>query len=372
MARNRVIYQSEGLYVSREATSTASGDHFHLSRVQSANYNFNIARQDINQYGELARIDSIVIEAPTVSLDFSYYITNGNNEREIGFNVVPSGSGTSAAPQFVGGHITGGSGRNYFIITSSEGSDLNDLTGTSGLSGRQAIGIGNAYLTDYSVDFAVGSIPTATVSFEAANLRASTISGTNSGTNPAINTENGVALGTAVQLPAPSSDTGVVSALRPGDITVSFGTFGGSGILGQLGGADGIHLQSVSMSIPLSRSQIQRLGSKFAYARNVDFPVNATISLNGVQNEIGSGSLMDLLDSNPKTDITITVNRPDNTATPAVRYIVRRAQLDSSSISSSIGSNKTADFTFSAQIGGVNDTDDGITMSGSFTGTVAP
>ena len=371
MARNRVIYQSEGLYVSREATSTTTGDHFHLSRVQSANYNFNIARQDINQYGELARIDSIVIEAPTVALDFSYYVTNGNNEREMGFNVVPSGSGTSVAPQFVGGHITGGSGKNYFIVTSAEGSDLNDLAGTSGLSGRQCIGIGNAYLTDYSVEFAVGSIPTATVSFEAANIRGSNISGTNSGVNPAINTENGTALNTAVQLPAPTSETNIVSALRPGDVTVSFGSFGGSGILGQLGGADGIHLQSASLSIPLSRSQIQRLGSKFAYARNVDFPVNATISLNGVQNEIGSGSLMELLDSNPKTDITITVNRPGTTA-PAVSYIVRRAQLDSSSVSSSIGSNKTADFTFSAQIGGVNDTDDGITMSGSFTGSVTP
>jgi hypothetical protein len=371
MARNRVIYQSEGLYVSREATSTTSSDHFHLSRVQSANYNFNIARQDINQYGELARIDSIVIEAPTVALDFSYYVTNGNNEREMGFNVVPSGSGTSVAPQFVGGHITGGSGKNYFIVTSSEGSDLNDLTGTSGLAGRQSIGIGNAYLTDYSVEFAVGSIPTATVSFEAANIRGSNISGTNSGINPAINTENGTALNTAVQLPAPTSETSIVSALRPGDVTVSFGSFGGSGILGQLGGTDGIHLQSASLSIPLSRSQIQRLGSKFAYARNVDFPVNATISLNGVQNEIGSGSLMELLDSNPKTDITITVNRP-GTTTPAVSYIVRRAQLDSSSVSSSIGSNKTADFTFSAQIGGVNDTDDGITMSGSFTGGVTP
>jgi hypothetical protein len=365
MARNRVIYQSEGLYVSRDASSTTTGDHFHLHRVQSANYNFNIARQDINQYGELARIDSIVIDAPTVSFDFSYYLTNGQNEQDMGFSVVASGQSAATAPQFVSGHIGGGSGRNYFIVTADEGADLNALSGTSGLSGRQVIGIGNTYLTDYSVEFAVGSIPTATVSVEASNMVASTISGTNSGTNPAINQENGVSVGTAVQLPAPSSDTGIVSALRPGDVTVTFGGFGGSGILGNLGGADGIHLQSASLSIPLSRSAIQRLGSKFAYSRSVDFPVNATISLNGVQNEIGSGSLMALLDSNPKTQIEITVNRP-GTSTAAVKYIVKNAQLDSSSVSSSIGSNKTADFTFSAQIGGVNDTNDGIVMSGSF------
>jgi len=367
MARNRVIYQSEGLYVSKEATSTGSGDHNHLTRVQSANYNFNISRQDINQYGELARIDSIVIDAPTVALDFSYYITNGKNEKDMGFNVIASGAAESTNPQFVGGHITGGSGRNYFIVTSSEGSDLNASTGTSSLSGKNAIGIGNTYLTDYSVEFAVGSIPTATVSLEAANVVASTISGTNSGTNPAIDQENGTSVGTFVVLPTPSSNTnGIVSALRPGDVTVTFGNFGSSGILGNLGGgADSLHLQSASLSIPLSRSPIQRLGSKFAYSRSVDFPVTATISLNGVQNEVGSGSLIALLDSNPKTQIEITVKQP-GTANTAVKYIIKNAQLDSSSVSSSIGSNKTADFTFSAQIGGANDDNDGIAMSGSF------
>ena len=363
MARNRVIYQSEGLYVSKEATSTTTGDHFHLSRVQSANYNFNIARQDINQYGELARIDSIVIEAPTVSLDMSYYVTDGKNEDKLGFAVTPSSGGGPF--QFPAGHITGGSGRNFYIVTSAEGNDLNESAGTSGLAGKQAIGVGNAYLTDYTLDVAVGSIPTATVSFEAANMNAFGISGTNSGQIAAIDQEDGTALSSAIRLPAPSSETGVVSALRPGDVTVSFGGFSGSGILGQLGGADGIHLQSVSMSLPLSRSQIQRLGSQFAYARTVDFPVNATISLNGVQNEVGQGSLVDLLKENPKTDISISIKKPGN-GTTAVFYKVLNAQLDSASVSSSIGANKTADFTFSAQIGGVNDIDDGIQMSGSF------
>ena len=62
MARNRIIYQSEALYA---GPSPATGDHFsagnggnnlvnQLHRVQSANYSFNIARQDVNQFGELA------------------------------------------------------------------------------------------------------------------------------------------------------------------------------------------------------------------------------------------------------------------------------------------------------------------------------
>ena len=170
MARNRIIYQSEGVYISKDYNSSASGDHAQLSRVQSANYNFNIARQDVNQYGELARIDSIVLETPTVSFDTSYYVTDGANEVALGFAV----STGQALSQFPSGHIQDSTGRNFYIVTSSEGNDFNKNTGENPLSGMGCIGIGNAYLTDYSVEFAVGSIPTATVSFEGTNMNAFT------------------------------------------------------------------------------------------------------------------------------------------------------------------------------------------------------
>ena len=87
MARNRVIYQSEGLYVSENASLTGADDHEQLNRLQSANYSFTINRQDVNQFGDLARIDSLVLEPPTVNLDFSYYLTDGFNERALGFFV---------------------------------------------------------------------------------------------------------------------------------------------------------------------------------------------------------------------------------------------------------------------------------------------
>jgi hypothetical protein len=76
MARTRVIYQSEALYVADGTlVPTAhhpSGNITQIHRVQSANYGLTINRQDVNQFGNLARIDQISIEAPTVNLDFSY------------------------------------------------------------------------------------------------------------------------------------------------------------------------------------------------------------------------------------------------------------------------------------------------------------
>ena len=63
-----------------------------LHRVQSANYSFTVNRTDVNVFGQLARIDAIALEPPTVNLDFTYYPTDGFNERNLGFYI--QGDGT--------------------------------------------------------------------------------------------------------------------------------------------------------------------------------------------------------------------------------------------------------------------------------------
>ena len=107
MARNRVIYQSEGLFVSHDAASTgATGidgapNVQQIERVQSANFSYTINRQDINQFGDLSRIDSVIMDAPTVSTDFSYYLTDGFNERLLGFYVRTGGGKRASESQSI-------------------------------------------------------------------------------------------------------------------------------------------------------------------------------------------------------------------------------------------------------------------------------
>jgi len=110
-SRNRVIYQSEALFGSREYNSVSKKDHTQLFRVQSANYGFTINRQDVNQYGNLARIDSLILEPPTVNFDISYYPTNGYNERALGFSV--TNTSNPAEAQFSSGALAGGAGKNF-------------------------------------------------------------------------------------------------------------------------------------------------------------------------------------------------------------------------------------------------------------------
>lgn len=376
MARNRVIYQSEGLFVSSGLTSTSAAEHKQLKRVQSANYSFEITRKDVNQFGQLARIDALVLQSPTVSLDLSYYLADGFNESALGF--YKQGTGGSAGPtgegNFASGQMVSSSGLNFFIVTDSEGVDLNyDNSPATALSGKGVIGIGNGFITDYTLNAAVGDLPTVSVSVEGLGFNAATytVNGNLTGFNtPAINPALGTKLftgtGDYVKLPLPTTGDGV-TALRPGDISLSFGGFTGTGGTPTStidGTSDAINIQSVSLALPMSRTPIERLGSRFAFARVTDFPVTATMTVNALVNEVQARNLADMIDDGTERDITLTINKP-GTLTPAVKYTFKAARLNSESYSSDIGSNKSVDLSFSTQIGGPNDLVHGIYFSGS-------
>ena len=354
MARNRVIYQSEALYVSKEATSSSSADHEQLDRVQSANYSFNISRQDVNQFGQLGKVGSMVLEAPTVSADTSYLVTNGFNERALGF-YVQTGAGSEGS--FISGHLNDGSGQNLFIKTVGEGVDAN---GEDANTTDDVLGIGNAYLTDYTLDLSVGSLPTASVSFEAANIQSSA---GNAIGNPAVSQSDGTAVAGSITLPNAISGTSSTIALRPGDISIDLNAIDSQTVV-DIGTPDNdsAHIQSASLSIPLSRSALERLGTKFAYARSVDFPVQATLSVSAIVNELKAKELTTVIDDESTKTITLTLK--DEAGNDAMIYKMKGAQIVSESFSSSIGSNKTVDLTFATSLSGPNDTNNGVFVSG--------
>ena len=113
----------------------------------------------------------------------------------------------------------------------------------------------------------------------------------------------------------------------------------------------------------MSRTPIERLGSRFAFARVVDFPIVSTMTVNALVNEQQARNLADMIDDGTERDITLTINKP-GTSTPSVKYTFKAARFDSQGFSSDIGSNKSVDLSFSTQIGGPNDTVHGIFFSG--------
>tara|TARA_E500000318_G_scaffold101063_1_gene104270 strand:+ start:19 stop:1182 length:1164 start_codon:yes stop_codon:yes gene_type:complete len=377
MAKNRVIYQSDALFVSQTVDSTGASQHAQLRRVQSANYSFNVARQDITQFGQLARLDAIILEAPTVSFDMSYYLADGFNEQALSFQ-----NSTKFVSGFIKGQIDSTSGNNFYILTAPEGIDANFNTASSAYS---TVGIGNAFLTDYSLEASVGSIPTISCSFEGTNMNAtanvsggangySGISGV--GIDPELGTvlsvfrDNGVAdqtNPTGVVFPAASTGDGP-SALRPGDITLSFANADGDAIV-DLDGDGSAHVQSVSMSIPLGRTPIDRLGTRFSFARVVDFPITPTLSVSAIVSETQTRALTEIVNVDDFiSELQFTFS--DTNSTPQASYVLKNLKLDSESFSSSIGPNKTVDLSFSLSIGGPDDTTNNVFFSGANNTTV--
>lgn len=431
--RARVIYQSEALYV---GTVDATGYHFadgdvgqktsagasqtgiqQLRRVQSANYSFSINRQDVNQFGQLARIDAVSIEPPTVTLDYSYYLTNGLNERLMGMNV--SGDNTALASEIIDGVVCGedinAGGKNYFILTTCEGHDA--VGNKDDEEDKSVIALGNGFVSNYSIEAAVGSMPTASVTVDGLNLRSYT--GTQDLQIPAVNTNFGTPIND-VEFSLPPAVSGVLNdssttsladtdedgwaCLRPGDITLSLGTDGRAAEFELLPGEDprgdqgfgqtvggkeiptgaispgvnddpkedytvpgSAHIQSFSIEVPLSRTVLNRLGTPYGYSRVVDYPVNISVSVNAIMADLKEGNIADLLWNTEEHDLVFTMREPNQygTGDVAMQYIVKGALLEGEAFSSSIGDNKSVDVTFTAQVGGPEDKARGLYILGS-------
>ena len=396
MARNRVIYQSQALFIAPSSTgcqvsgllnanapfgpaasgSLVSGTSLlkKLDRVQNCNFNFTINRQDINEFGKLARIDSIVMESPTVGLDFSYYVTDGLNERLMGFNVTGvTDNSTVNGAQCISGLLSDIQGNNYYILTVQEGEDVvGSASSTTPIASNTIVGIGNGFISEYSFDASVGAIPTASVTVEAFNIKADAltgeVNGIITGTSPAINilTSPAVKLtdsGKAYMLSG-AFTTGVstVTALRPGDIVLTLpSTTDG---MSDIQGANSAHIQSFQFTIPLARTILQRLGNTFGFARVINVPINMDVTISAIVSELKTMNLFDKLTSATKSDFSIALK--DSNSAPKMMYSFNGAILNSETYSENLGDNQTVDLTFGLQLGGANDTGNGVFMSGSY------
>lgn len=425
MARNRVIYQSQALFIAPSSTgvqvsgvnaagtaqsaspftpvdsgSLASGISLlkKMDRIQNCNFNFTINRQDINEFGKLARIDSIVMEAPTVGLDFSYYVTDGYNERLMGFNITGvTDTNIVNGAQAISGLLGDLQGNNYYILTVDEGEDVvaGNLTPSSTI-----VGIGNGFISEYSFEASVGAIPTASITVEAFNIKSdaseivttvttgfappTSLVGADitsiTGNSAAINLFSTPAskltsIGSAYKLDYSRAFSGAigggagvnftgfttgvssVSALRPGDIVLSLGNSVG------LTNLSDAHIQSFNFTLPLSRTILQRLGNTFGFARVVNVPINMDVSISAIVSELKGQNLFDALTSGTQ-NLTITLK--DSSSNNKISYEIRGALLSSETYSENLGDNQTVDLTYSVQIGGANDTTAGLFMSGSY------
>lgn len=363
-SRNRVIYQSQALFAAPTGTTSLNNAQHSLRRVQSCNYNFSVTRQDINQYGELAAIDRLILQEPTVAVDMSYYFEpTGFNEDHLGFvtNAVTGTSSTSdhMLNSIITNETTGQ--KNIFVLVSDVGIDANDSTTMSSATVDGIIGIGNAFLTSWSLEAAVGAIPTVSCSLEGQNIVFTGGDTSYQIGNPSVLDGADMSETSLVTLPDGGDlfDSATeIAAVRPGDITLTLGdpaSGGGTDSVPMFGLKEGdLKIQSATVSVTIGREPIRKLGKAFAFAREITFPVNCTMSVNAIVGATAANKLYSLMTTNG-----------DNTkyycelkltgyigSSPRTAYVMLKgAKLDSQNFTSSIGPNQTVTLELSAQIG---------------------
>ncbi len=344
MPRNRVIYQSEAVYVGSAFSSVAS----HISKVQSCNYNFSIERTDVNQFGELGAIDRLIMQEPTVNVDLTYLLDAASVSNETSMGLSTAGDNALSAMMTTTDDVS----RNIAIATSAPGTDI---AGDGAIS--NVIAIGNAFLTSWSLEASVGGYPTVTCAFEGQNI----VFGSN-GFQASFNAAGGLYATTTLTEPSNFvAGPGAVPAIKPGDVSVSFS----NGAPGAGVSVSDWKVQSATIALTMSREPIRKLGSRLAFSRELTFPITCTFSINAVVGDAAVNNLSNLFatatgDSSTTNCIINLAGFNAANTTPSYRsFTLKKAKLNSQNITSSIGPNKMVTLEMSAQIG----KDSGLNMS---------
>jgi len=360
MSRNRIIYNSQALYVSQDSSSESvngSESISQLSRIQSFSDTFTRNFININNLGSLTPINRIEVENPNITANFSYYLTNGSNEQKIGLNVYPINT-TQTVYSCISNFITQKNDKSYYLLITEGGDDA--VSTKNVISG--AIGLGNSLLTSYSVSASVGELATAEIEIQSLNTRIYS-NLTNQNQVPTINTTSGVNMtNTFFQLPSPSSFIGVntPSALQPGDITLEFPT---NVMIGSQ--STDLKIQDFTFSFNLDRNPLKKVGKQFPFEREINFPIIASLELNAIIGDLKNDNLISLICSeNQQFIISFKTGCYSNKQT-ALSYIFKGARLISQKFDSSIGNSSTMNATYEVEFGDAEDTDKGIFILGS-------
>jgi hypothetical protein len=127
-----------------------------------------------------------------------------------------------------------------------------------------------------------------------------------------------------------------------------------------------LKIQSFNLQAQLNRQPIQKLGSRFPFARVIQFPINATLQVDAQVGDLEAGDLADVVCNDQAYNLTINLKLPscDGSGAIAAQYTLFGAKLDSQNSSASIGPNNAIQLNWLAPIGGPNDLVHNLFISG--------
>ena len=180
LSRHAIRYNAIGLFLSESPGSNPEPKNIYFfNRTQSTTLAIDVARQDIQQIGDEDFLDRKIVTEASTNLSFEYLLTDGYEEKTLGLNIAAGGD------TFPSGTIYSGlkEDKNAFLVIGEEPFDLTGYAHRpNGYSGTDAIGVGNCFITDYSLSAGVGDIAKASVSMVGSNVRYSCVGSGEGGT----------------------------------------------------------------------------------------------------------------------------------------------------------------------------------------------
>ena len=378
--RNTVKYNTLGVIVSESpAYAPKNTGLSQLSRIQGADFDIQIQRENIKRYNSHDFLDTKIVQAPQVSFNCSYFLTDGRNEKLLGLNISSSGQSLphSTCLSGLSGDI------NVFAGVAQDHSSFNPITGGGDLSQIDFIGFGNCFLTEYNASANVGGFATASVSLASSNVRYSCYGGhTYDGEpmglpNPSVNrTGSGAYFNVSGFNYTGDGYDSQIGAVPQGGITLEMGNLtpiGGTTLSGKSdcnNVTTQLNAQSMSVSLPIDRVDLRGLGSAHIYNRRIKFPILGSFNTSILVNEFNTGILNNIICLDQEQSITVNIDKIEclpNKCVPqrtgSIKFIINNAKLESYSFSAGIGDDALVDLTYSFPDGSQKK---GLFMSGNY------
>ena len=369
MARNRIIYNVEGLYVAPySGEQNINSDYYlanniilkRLEKIQNFNYSIQQPRSNAQGFGQKQNIFRGISGPPEVTFNFSYIPDGVTNENRLNFNVNHF-SGFSV-PMFSGLCTNSGllNDRDFYLVINKNENDLffENATLTSSLinptnvtqvinSNSQNYGLlhfQNSYLNEYAFNVSLGNLPVVNQSYIADNI---VFYNSGSGVKYTfLDLQSGVnqfGNDTVIIPKALNYNQTAISGqniLLPGNASVTFYTNNTTGVLFY-----NDIIQSLDYSLSFNRKSYRAINYKFPLLRKIEFPINGKLNTSFIVKEDLSGSFFDTLNTDDDYNIIVNFNNIQ-AGVDRTKLIFSGCKFTNINYDSSIGSNKTATLSF--------------------------
>ena len=259
-----------------EAFHTTNVDMNLYTFVQSNSFSVDFPHQQLKQVGTQGLVGNDLGFQPDINLEIVYM-----PEPELlneGVTFFSKKFDPKPAPSVLSGKLEANT--NFYFFNDPEPNEdaLDDIVidgSYLNLTGFECVAFGNCYLTNYSLNYAVGALPIVSTSMICSNMKFEHITGSDL-ESVAINLESGNNKEVGRQEINFDQGRKKPSALNPGSLG-SVATMQNLQMGGQPLG--GVHaLQAVNLNVDMERVSSYGLGNDYAYNRELVLPAQGSIS----------------------------------------------------------------------------------------------